>query len=238
MRKQPGELELFSTEELIDELMKRTTFQGVIVHADAPKSRHWSGERVFRVRINQNLGPEEASRLLDVVSQHIGGPERRLVADRLFVAGRGRMFRPPARCNASRFFDGRVGRRRSPPSPSARSNSNGGRCRDRRCLPCPYRRSVRCRSHPRRPGWGCPSACSWWTPWCWNGPAGAHVEAAITAEDGHRLVGAAIGPDGHDRAALFQFALIVLGLVLGDAGSDQGAMVAADACARPPRWRG
>ena len=33
MRKQPGELELFSTEELIDELMKRTTFQGVIVHA-------------------------------------------------------------------------------------------------------------------------------------------------------------------------------------------------------------
>ena len=76
MRKQPGELELFSTEELIDQLMKRTTFQGVIVHARSAKSRHWSGERVFRVRINQNLGPEEASRLLDVVSQHIGGPER------------------------------------------------------------------------------------------------------------------------------------------------------------------
>jgi hypothetical protein len=77
MRKQPGELELFGTEELIDELMRRTTFQGVIVHArDGAKSRHWSGERIFRVRINQNLAPEEASRLLDVVSQNSCGPER------------------------------------------------------------------------------------------------------------------------------------------------------------------
>ncbi len=77
MRIQPGELELFSTEELIDELMKRSTFQGVIVHArDEAKSRHWTGERVFRVRINQNLATEEASRLLDVVSQHIGGVDR------------------------------------------------------------------------------------------------------------------------------------------------------------------
>jgi hypothetical protein len=77
MRKHPGDLELFSSEELIDELMRRTTFQGVIVHArDGAKSRHWSGERIFRVRINQNLAAEEASRLLDVVSQHIGGPER------------------------------------------------------------------------------------------------------------------------------------------------------------------
>jgi hypothetical protein len=77
MRNQPGDLELFSTEELIDELMRRTTFQGVIVHArDGAKSRQWSGERVFRVRINQNLDTEEASRLLDVVSQHIGRAEQ------------------------------------------------------------------------------------------------------------------------------------------------------------------
>jgi len=74
MRNQPGELELFGTEELIDELMRRSTFQGVIVHArEGAKSRQWTGERIFRVRINQNLGTEEASRLLDVVSQHIGG---------------------------------------------------------------------------------------------------------------------------------------------------------------------
>jgi hypothetical protein len=69
----PGDLELFSTEELIDELVRRTTFQGVIVHArDGAKSRNWIGERVFRVRLNGNLDPEEAGRLLDVVSQQIG----------------------------------------------------------------------------------------------------------------------------------------------------------------------
>ena len=68
----PGELELFATEELIDELMRRTTFQGVIIHArDEAKSRYWDGERVFRVRINENLNREETSRLLEVVSQHI-----------------------------------------------------------------------------------------------------------------------------------------------------------------------
>ncbi len=72
----PGELELFSSEELINELMRRTTFQGVIVHArDGAKSRHWNGERVFRVRINENLNREETSRLLEVVSQHIGRVE-------------------------------------------------------------------------------------------------------------------------------------------------------------------
>lgn len=74
----PGELELFSTEELIDELLRRTTFQGVIVHArDGAKDRHWNGERVFRVRLNANLEPEEAGRLLDVVSQRIGKGEGR-----------------------------------------------------------------------------------------------------------------------------------------------------------------
>jgi hypothetical protein len=69
----PGDLELFSTEELINELLRRTTFQGVIVHArDGAKDRHWDGERIFRVRRNGNLDVEEAGRLLDVVSQHIG----------------------------------------------------------------------------------------------------------------------------------------------------------------------
>jgi hypothetical protein len=72
----PGELELFSTEELINELLRRTTFQGVIVHArDGAKSRHWEGERVFNVRLNGNLPAEEAGRLLDVVSQYIAGIE-------------------------------------------------------------------------------------------------------------------------------------------------------------------
>lgn len=67
-----GDLELFSTQELIDELLRRTTFQGVIVHApDGGKSPNWIGERIFSVRFNSNLGAEQASRLLDVVSQRM-----------------------------------------------------------------------------------------------------------------------------------------------------------------------
>jgi hypothetical protein len=68
----PGDLDLFATKELIDELLRRTTFQGVIVHAlDGAKSRHWDGERLFAVSHNANLDTEEAGRLLDVVSQYI-----------------------------------------------------------------------------------------------------------------------------------------------------------------------
>lgn len=67
-----GDLELIATRELIDELMRRTTFQGVIVHAlDEAKSADWEGERLFAVRHNATLGTEEAGRLLDVVGQHL-----------------------------------------------------------------------------------------------------------------------------------------------------------------------
>jgi len=73
----PGDLEFCATQELIDELLRRTTFQGVVVHAhDGVKSRDWTGERIFNVRFNGNLGAEEVGRLLDVVSQHLAGKER------------------------------------------------------------------------------------------------------------------------------------------------------------------
>jgi hypothetical protein len=66
------ELELYSTEELISELLRRATFQGVIVHArDEAKTAEWNGERVFTVRLNANLSTDEAGRLLDVVSRHL-----------------------------------------------------------------------------------------------------------------------------------------------------------------------
>jgi len=72
----PGELELFSTRALIDELLGRTCFQGVIVHAvDGAKDRHWDGERVFAVEHNANLDLEEAGRLLDVIGQYIASRE-------------------------------------------------------------------------------------------------------------------------------------------------------------------
>lgn len=71
-----GDLELYSTRELIDELLRRTTFQGVIVHAqDEAKNPEWDGERMFLVRHNASLDTEQAGRLLDVVSQHIASAD-------------------------------------------------------------------------------------------------------------------------------------------------------------------
>lgn len=68
----PADLELFGTDELIDELLRRATFQGVVVHPlDEAKSRNWSGERVFRVRHNANLDTEQVGRLLDVLGRQI-----------------------------------------------------------------------------------------------------------------------------------------------------------------------
>ena len=72
----PGELELYPTSELITELLRRTTFQGVILHSnEEARGSDWSGERVFRVLLNANLSTEEVGRLLDVVSQHLANLE-------------------------------------------------------------------------------------------------------------------------------------------------------------------
>ncbi|APW62541.1 hypothetical protein [Paludisphaera borealis] len=69
------ELELFATEELIDELLRRTTFQGVIVHSqEEAKNQDWDGERTFSVRFNGNLETQEAGRLLEVVSRRLADP--------------------------------------------------------------------------------------------------------------------------------------------------------------------
>ena len=69
------ELELFATEELIDELLRRATFQGVIVHSrEQAKNQDWDGERMFSVRFNGNFDTQEVGRLLDVVSRHLADP--------------------------------------------------------------------------------------------------------------------------------------------------------------------
>jgi hypothetical protein len=66
------DLELFDTQALIDELLRRTTFQGVIVHArDEVRQADWSGERTFSLRHSPSLDVEEAGRLLEVVSQYL-----------------------------------------------------------------------------------------------------------------------------------------------------------------------
>ena len=71
-----GELELFATQDLINELLRRTTFQGVVIYAvEGAKRRHWDGERRFAVSHNANLRTEEAGRLLNVVSEYIASRE-------------------------------------------------------------------------------------------------------------------------------------------------------------------
>jgi len=67
-----SELAFFTTDELIEEIMRRQTFCGVVVQAsDQHKQANWSSERIFRVHYNQNLDSERASRLLDVVAAHM-----------------------------------------------------------------------------------------------------------------------------------------------------------------------
>jgi hypothetical protein len=65
-------LELYTAEELIAELMRRTTFLGVVVHSeDEFKNRQWHDERIFKVHYNANLNREEAGRLLDAVTARL-----------------------------------------------------------------------------------------------------------------------------------------------------------------------
>ena len=67
-----SELDFYTTQELIQELMRRKTFCGVVVHsAEDHKREAWEDERVFRVHFNQNLDSERASRLLDTVAEYM-----------------------------------------------------------------------------------------------------------------------------------------------------------------------
>ena len=67
-----GELAFYSTEELVNELLKRTTFLGVVVHTEEDwKGDDWGEERTFKVRFNSNLETAEASRLLGRVAEYL-----------------------------------------------------------------------------------------------------------------------------------------------------------------------
>jgi len=69
---EPSDLELYTAQELIAELMRRKTFLGVVVHSEEElKADWWSGERLFKVHHNANLTATEAGRLLDLVAQHV-----------------------------------------------------------------------------------------------------------------------------------------------------------------------
>jgi hypothetical protein len=66
------EIALYTTRELIDELMRRKTFLGVVVHAeDELRTAEWRGDQTFKVRFNTNLDAARVGRLLDVVAEHL-----------------------------------------------------------------------------------------------------------------------------------------------------------------------
>ena len=66
------ELELFATEDLIEELLNRATFQGVVIHSrDAVGNQAEPDQRTFSVRFNRNFETAEVGRLLDVVSRRL-----------------------------------------------------------------------------------------------------------------------------------------------------------------------
>lgn len=69
---QPSELAFYTAQELIEELMRRQTFCGVVVHsAEEQKRDGWADERMFKVHFNQNLDATRVSRLLDTVSEYM-----------------------------------------------------------------------------------------------------------------------------------------------------------------------
>lgn len=68
---QSTDLAFYTCEELIQELMRRRTFFGCVVHSmEDHKHEAWE-ERMFRVHYNDNLDSARAGRLLDRVAEYI-----------------------------------------------------------------------------------------------------------------------------------------------------------------------
>jgi hypothetical protein len=71
-----NELAFYSSTDLVDELLRRQSFLGVIVHAVGETRGHgWKGDRDFQVRFNNNLNVDAVRRLLNVVAEGICPPE-------------------------------------------------------------------------------------------------------------------------------------------------------------------
>jgi hypothetical protein len=67
----PAPIEYYTTAELVDELMRRRTFLGVVIHSEEELRGEWPGEGTFQVHFNNNLDHSQASRLLDAVAQYM-----------------------------------------------------------------------------------------------------------------------------------------------------------------------
>ena len=66
------DLALFTSQELIEELMRRKTFLGIVLHSEQEaKTDAWPEQRMFRVHLSASLDTEQAGRLLGVVADHL-----------------------------------------------------------------------------------------------------------------------------------------------------------------------
>jgi hypothetical protein len=66
------DLAFYTTKELIDELLSRKTFLGVVIHSQEEfRGKTWGGERLFKVHYNGNLDQVKAARLLDTVAEYM-----------------------------------------------------------------------------------------------------------------------------------------------------------------------
>ena len=63
------DLAFCTTKELIDEVLSRHTFLGVIIQsADEHRGGKWQGVKQFKVHFNDNLSPSDVAQLLATVS--------------------------------------------------------------------------------------------------------------------------------------------------------------------------
>jgi len=67
----PEELGLYTSDELVSELLRRQTFMGVLVRGESDWKGRWDGVQNFKVSFNGNLDTEEVRRLLGVVAEHL-----------------------------------------------------------------------------------------------------------------------------------------------------------------------
>jgi len=67
-----SDLAFCTTQELIQELLQRKTFLGVLVQsAQEYRCDDWGEQRIFKVRFSENLSASEAGQLLKIVAQHM-----------------------------------------------------------------------------------------------------------------------------------------------------------------------
>jgi hypothetical protein len=65
-------LEFYTAKELVQELMNRQTFLGLVIHSEEElRENDWHGEKVFKIHLNRNLDTEQASRLLNVLADRM-----------------------------------------------------------------------------------------------------------------------------------------------------------------------